>query len=122
MKESNLFNILYLIGCIPRPVAPRRNRGRPYVYSPPAVILRCFVVRIWFRIDSNNGLHTFLIMDCQYNHKLAIPGGLVKIPSSRRTFDRQLKTISTMDIKERTSTTGYLFVASEGLADVSIAE
>jgi hypothetical protein len=104
-------------------VLPRRKRDRPYVYSLSTVILRCVIVRIcWFRLDSNNGLHTFLIMDCQYNHKLAIPGGLVKIPSSRRTFDRQLKTISTMDIKERTSTTGYLFVASEGLADVSIAE
>jgi hypothetical protein len=119
MKESNLFNILYLIGCIPRPVAPRRNRGRPYVYSPPAVILRCFVVRIWFRIDSNNGLHTFLIMDCQYNHKLAIACGLISIPC-RRTFDRRLKTMSTTDIKERISTMGYLFVAADGLADPSI--
>ncbi len=54
--------------------APKK-RGRPYVYSP-TVILRCFIVRIWFRIDSNNALHTFLIMDCQYNHKLALACGL----------------------------------------------
>ena len=86
-----------------------------YILQP--VILRCFIVRIWFRIDSNNALHTFLNMDCQYNHKLAIACGLVTIPS-RRTFDRRLKTIST-DIKERISTMGYLFV-TEGMVDLSI--
>ena len=90
---------------------PRRKRGRPYVYSP-TIILRCFIVRIWFRIDSNNALHIFLNMDCQYNHKLALACGLVSIPS-RRTFDRRLKTIST-DIKQRISTMGNLFV-TEGM-------
>ena len=62
-------------------------------------------------------MHTFLDIDCQYNHKLAIACGLITIPS-RRTFDRRLKTIST-DIKERISTMGYLFVV-EGLVDLSI--
>ncbi len=57
-------------------------------------------------------------MDYQYNHKLALACGLVSIPS-RRTFDRRLKTIST-DIKQRISTMGYLFVAIEGLVDLSI--
>ena len=52
-----------------------------------------------------------------YNHKLALACGLVTIPSSRRTFDRRLKTIST-DIKGRISTMGYLFVV-EGLVDPS---
>jgi hypothetical protein len=66
----------------------------------------------------HNGIHTFLIMT-GYNHKLALACGLVKIPSSRRTFDRRLKTIS-IDIKKRILTMGYLFVATEGLADVSI--
>jgi hypothetical protein len=56
-------------------------------------------------------------MDCQYNHKLALACGLIKIPS-RRTFDRRLKTIPT-DIKQRISTMGYLFVV-EGLVDPSI--
>ncbi len=55
---------------------------------------------------------------CQYNSKLAVACGLIKIPS-RRTFDRRLKTIST-DIKQRISTMGYLFVAIEGLVDLSI--
>ena len=105
-----LFNILYLIGCIPWPIAPRK-RGRPYAYSPLTVILRCFIVRIWFKIDSNNALHTFLDVDCQYNRKLALACGLATMPS-RRTFDRRLKTIST-DIKERISTMGHLFVIGE---------
>jgi hypothetical protein len=53
---------------------------------------------------------------CQYNRKLAVACGLVTIPSSRRTFDRRLKTVSA-DIKERISTMGHLFIA-EGLAMV----
>ena len=107
-----------MIGCIPWSTA-KRKRGRPYVYSPTTVIVRRFIVRLWFRIDSNNALHTFLIMDCcQYNHKLAIACGLVSIPCSRRTFERRLKTMST-DVKERISTLGYLFVIY-GLADPSI--
>jgi len=64
---------------------------------------------MWFRLDSNNALHTFLNRDSLYNHKLALACGLVTIPS-RRTFDRRLKTIS-IDIKERITTMGYLFVA-----------
>jgi hypothetical protein len=57
-------------------------------------------------------------MNCQYNRRLVLACGLVTIPSSRRTFDRRLKTMST-DIKQRISTMGYLFVA-EGLVDPSI--
>ncbi len=64
-------------------------------------------------------MHTFLDIDCQYNRKLALACGLITIPCSRRTFDRRLKTIST-DIKERISTMGYLFVAIEGLVNLSI--
>ena len=94
----------------------QRRRGRPYVYSP-TVILRCFIVRLWSRINSNNALHTFLFMGCQYNRKLAVACGLVSIPN-RRTFDRRLKTIST-DIKQRISTMGCLFV-SEGMVNPAI--
>ncbi len=65
------------------------------------------------------GLHTFLNTDCKYNHKLVLACGLITIPSSRRTFDRRLKTMPT-DIKERISSTmGYLIVTI-GLADPSI--
>ena len=57
-------------------------------------------------------------MDCQYNRKLAIACGLVKIPC-RRTFDRRLKTMFT-DVKERISTMGYLFIAERLVVDPSI--
>lgn len=105
-----------MIGCIPWPTFAQRKRGRPYVYSP-TVILRCLILRIWFKIDSNNALHTFLELDCQYNRKLALACGLVSIPN-RRTFDRRLKTMST-DVIGRISTMGCLFV-SEGMVNPAI--
>jgi hypothetical protein len=73
-----------------------------------------------FRLDSNNGLHTFLDIDYQYNRKLLLACGLITIPSSKRTFDRRFKTISTINIKERISAMGYLFVVAEGLVDLAI--
>ena len=93
-----------------------KKRGRPYVYSP-TVILRCFIVRIWFRLDSNNALYTFLETDWKYRRKLVLAWGLITIPS-RRTFDRRLKTIS-IDIKQRISAMGCLFIV-EGMVDPSI--
>jgi DDE family transposase len=99
------------------PSLPPRKRGIPYVYSLSIVIVRCFIVRIWFKIDSNNALHTFL-MEYPYSRRLAVAGGLVAISSSKRTFDELLETIST-DIKERISAMGYLFV-TEGMAGLSI--
>ena len=83
------------------------RRGRPYVYSP-TVILRCFVVRIWFRLDSNRALHEYLAMEMPYNKKVMKECGLSRIPS-RRTFDRRLTTLSG-DIKIRITTMGKLFV------------
>jgi hypothetical protein len=76
-------------------------------------------VRIWFRLDSNNGLHIFSNTDRQYNHKLALAYGLVTIPD-RRIYDRRLKTMSTTDIKERISTMGYLFAVEHLVVDHSI--
>jgi hypothetical protein len=84
-----------------------KKKSRPYVY-PSTVILRCLIVRLWFRMDSNNALHEFLGMDYTYNKKIMKAGGLTQIPD-RRTFDRRLKTIST-DIKERMATMTSLFV------------
>ena len=84
------------------------------MYSP-TIILRCFIVRIWFRLDSNRSLHHFLLcLDLPYNKKIMRACGLslLYLPS-RRTFDRRLKTMST-DIKERISNMGNLFV-SDGL-------
>jgi Transposase DDE domain len=84
------------------------------VYSP-TIILRCFIVRIWFRLDSNRSLHHFLCLDLPYNQRIMKACGLsvLHFPPSRRTFDRRLKTMST-DIKERIATMGNMFVI-EGL-------
>ena len=98
-SESILISILYLIGLISWPKSHKKRRGRPYVY-PPTVILRCFVVRIWFRLDSNRALRDFLAMDYYpYNKRIMKACGLTSLPD-RRTFDRRLSTISA-DIKER---------------------
>ena len=108
-STSILISILYLIGLIRWPHNSRGGigRGRPYVYSP-TVILRCFVVRIWFRLDSNRALHEYLAMEMPYNKKIMKECGLSRIPS-RRTFDRRLTTLSG-DIKIRITTMGKLFV------------
>jgi hypothetical protein len=86
----------------------KRGRGRPFVYHP-TVIMRCFVVRIWLRLDSNRALHGFLAMDYYpYNRKVLKACGLTNLPD-RRTFDRRLSTIS-VDIKERIAAMAVLFV------------
>ena len=73
------------------------------------------MVRIWLRLDSNRALHDFLAMDCYpYNRKIMKACGLTNLPD-RRTFDRRLSTIS-IDIKERITATGNLFV-KEKLVD-----
>jgi Transposase DDE domain len=89
-----------------------RGRGRPYVYSP-MIILRCFIVHIWFRLDSNRSLYHFLSIELPYNRKIMKACGLSQsyLPD-RRTFDRRLKTIST-DIKERIATMGHLFISED---------
>jgi Transposase DDE domain/Transposase domain (DUF772) len=103
---------LYLVGLIRWPHnnnnnKRKRGRGRPYVYSP-TVILRCFIVRIWFRLDSNRALHENILMDLPYNRRIIRVCGLSRVPS-RRTFDRRLVTMSA-DIKNRITTMGKLFV------------
>lgn len=107
-----------MIGLIRWPHNSRggEGRGRPYVYSP-TVILRCFVVRIWFRLDSNRALHEYLAMEIPYNKKIMKGCGLSRVPS-RRTFDRRLVTIS-KDIKNRITTMGELFVRDK-IIDPSI--
>ena len=96
-----------MIGLIHWPHNKKRHRGRPYVYSP-TVILRCFIVRIWFRLDSTRSLHEYLVIDLPYNKKIVKGCGLSKVPN-RRTFDRRLASLST-DIKNRINTMGELFV------------
>ena len=102
-----------MIRLIPWPKSQHKKRGRPYVYSP-TVILRCFIVRIWLRLESNRALHDYLAMDYPYNRKVLRVCGLTKLPD-RRTFDRRLSTIS-VDIKERIAVMAMLFV-KERLVD-----
>jgi hypothetical protein len=93
----------------------RHRRDRPHVYST-TIILRCFIVRIWLRLDSNRALHNYLsIIDLPYNRKVMkaceyqychyYHVGVLLI---------RLKTIS-VDIKERITTMGCLFVIAEGI-------
>src|SRR6476660_3523336 len=97
-----------MIRLIPWPKSQHKKKtGRPYIYSP-TVILRCFVVRIWLRLDCNRSLHEYLAMDYPYNRRVLRACGLTSLPD-RRTFDRQLKTISA-DIKERIADMAMLFV------------
>ncbi|MGE5821618.1 MAG: transposase [Nitrososphaerota archaeon] len=101
---------MYLIGLIRWPHNNNRGggwRGRPYVY-PPTVILRCFIVRVWFRLYSNRALHEYLAMEIPYNRKVMKGCGLSRVPS-RRTFDRRLAQLSN-DIKNRITTMGEVFV------------
>ena len=107
---------MYLVGLIHWPHNNKLRPGRPYVYSP-TVILRCFIVRIWFRLDSNRALHEYLAMDLPYNRKIMKRCGLSRVPS-RRTFDRRLAMISN-DIKNRITTMGELFVRDK-IIDPSI--
>ena len=116
-SSSILISILYFVRIISWSsvsVKPR-HRGRPFVYSP-TIILRCFIVRIWFtRLDSNRSLYHFLCLDLPYNKRIMKACGLSVSylpPPSRRTSDRRLKTIYT-DIKERTSNMGNIFVSQE---------
>src|SRR5713101_7421938 len=104
--ESFLIGILCLIGLIPWPKLAERP-GRPYVYSP-TVMLRCFIVRIWLRIPSNNALHSFLSIDSRYNARIMRACGLYRLPD-RRTFDRRFKVMS-FDVRSRIDAMGELFV------------
>ena len=111
-SESILIGILCLIGLIPWP-KPRKKRGKPYYYSP-AVMVRCFIVRVWIRIPSNNALHEYFSIDKLYNRKVMRICGLDRLPD-RRTFDRRFKTIS-IDIRSRIDAMGMLF-RKDGLVD-----
>lgn len=115
-SESFLIGILCLIGLIPCP-KPVKKRGRPYVYSP-TVMVRCFIVRLWLRLPSNNLLHQYFSLDIAYNRRVMKGCGLDRLPD-RRTFDRRFKVIS-FDIKTRIDAMGLLFI-NEVLIDSCVA-
>lgn len=113
--ESILIGILHLIKliCLCDDM-DNSKRGRPYVY-PTTVIVRCFVVRIWFRIPSNNALHYFLSTDSTYHRKIIKSCGLCTLPD-RRTFDRRFKVLP---VRHMISAVGARFVL-ENLVDSTI--
>ncbi|WP_157927990.1 hypothetical protein [Candidatus Nitrosotalea okcheonensis] len=73
-----------------------KKGGRPYVY-PTIVILRCYVVRIWMRIPSNNCLHYYFTINGTYNKKIMRSCDLDTLPD-KRTFDRRFKTLPVQNI------------------------
>ncbi|MGI0061450.1 MAG: transposase [Nitrosotalea sp.] len=113
-SESILLGILYLIGLLSLYNDADKKRGRPYVY-PAGTMLRCYVVRIWMRIPSNNCLHHYFSIDLSYNRKVMIACGLHTLPD-RRTFDRRFKVLPICDM---ISTIGKRFV-TEQLVDCTI--
>ena len=70
-------------------------------------------MRIWLRIPSNNGLHSFLLsflsIDNPYNSRIMIDGLWSKQGPDRRTFDRRFEATS-LDLKSRIDSMGELFV------------
>ena len=114
-SSSILISVLHIIGLIDWSLMLVKNIVevglRRYLTT---IILRCFIVRIWFRLDSTRSLHHYLSIDLPSNRKAMRACGLSEshLPS-RRTFDRRLKTIS-IDIKERVTAMGRQSV-SEGL-------
>ena len=78
-------------------------------------MIRCYVVRIWMRIPSNNCLHHYFSINTQYNKKIMKSCGLHALPD-RRTFDRRFKTIPVGSI---IGTIGKRFV-TEKIVDASV--
>lgn len=112
-SESILICILHLIGLLSL-YTDADKRGRPYLY-PTMVILRCYVVRIWMRIPSNNCLHHYFSINGTYNRKVMKSCGLDTLPD-RRTFDRRFKVLP---IGYIISAMGQRFV-TENLVDSKI--
>ncbi len=113
-SESFLIGILHLIRLLSLYRDDDKRRGRPYVY-PTTVILRCYIVRIWMRIPSNNCLHYYFSVDSTYSRKVMRACGLKMLPD-RRTFDRRFKVLPIGDI---ISAMGRRF-AAENLVDPDI--
>lgn len=109
--ESILLGILYLIGLLSLYNDDDKRRGRPYVY-PTCTMIRCYIVRIWMRMPSNNTLHHYLSIDTKFNRKVMRACGLHTLPD-RRTFDRRFKILP---VGYAISRIGAIFVA-ESIAD-----
>lgn len=115
--DSNLFLLLALVDRVPWPEPPKK-RGRPYTY-PPLVILKCFVVMFWLKLDSHRGLYSKFDSGTLEAERLRGACGLLggRLPS-RRTFDRRFTALAP-DLKQRILTMAML-LCEGGIADPSI--
>ena len=112
--DSILIGVLYLIGLLSLyNDSDHIKRGRPYHYST-TVMVRCYVVRIWLGLDSNNTLRNHFMVQNAYNQKVMKACGLDRVPD-RRTFDRRFKKVPA---QQAVCKMGKMFVA-DGLADAS---
>ena len=91
--DSDLLSLLRLVDSISWP-SPTPRRERPHVYAFP-MILKCFIVRVWQRIDSTRGLHAFLTKEKPYNRAVCKACVGDSTPS-RRTLDRRFKALPPM--------------------------
>ncbi len=112
-SDSILLRILFLIGVIRS--KPNRKRGRPFYYSP-TVMVRCFIVRVWVRIPSNNALHEYFSIDMPYNRK--VMGYVVWIGCQTEEHSTEGSRPS-IDIRSRIDVMGMLFI-KDGLVDPAI--
>jgi len=115
IKEQNLFLLLSLVDKVSWPEPPKRP-GRPFTY-PPLVMLKCFIVMVWLKLDSHRGLYSKLNSGTVEAEWLKVACGLCRLPS-RRTFDRRFNSLGS-DLKERILTMAKLF-CERGIVDASI--
>ena len=114
-KEPDLFLLLSLVDQVSWPESPKRP-GRPYTY-PPLVMLKCFTVMVWLKLDSHRGLYSKLNSGTAEAERLKEACGLQRLPS-RRTFDRRFNSLAS-DLKMRILTMAKL-LCEEGIVDASI--
>jgi len=112
--ESNLFLLLSLVDRVAWPEPPRKP-GRPFTY-PPLVMLKCFVVMVWLKLDFHRGLYSKLSSGTLEAERLMKACGLCGLPS-RRTFDRRFNNLAP-DLKQRISTMAML-LCQQGIVDPS---
>lgn len=115
--EPNLSLLLSLIDQIAWSEPPKKL-GRPFTY-PPLVILKCFIVMVWLKLDSHRGLYSKLGSGTVEAERLKEACGLPedRLPS-RRTFDRRFTDLAS-DLKARILAMAKL-LCEQGVVDPSI--
>lgn len=70
------------------PIYTIKRRGRPYIYAPK-VLVKAFMVMVYFRLESYRSLSRFLVNHQEFREAC----GLTKTIPSYRTLSRRLKTL-----------------------------